>query len=454
MATTGFWPIKGNLKAAIEYAENPDKTTGGSFLETDLAKALKYAENGEKTDQCVFVTGINCSRHFAYEEMIAVKRRFGERGCNIAYHGYQSFRAGEVTPEEAFEIGKETARRMWGDRYQVVVTTHLNTDNLHNHFVVNSVSFKDGTKFRDKIGDHLELRRISDEICRERGLSVLENSEFYKKGKKDYWVHKSGKKTHADLVRADVEYCLKNSYSYEEFRKQLKGLGYELDETRMSVRAKSWERFKRLSTLGYTEEVIKERIRKNYEMTDEEWAAIDYTPPYKPKSFILYSLLKQNGFRLEYARSAETIFVDLVLEILLGALFLAAEAKIMLLSPDLRHAAKDLKQFVSDFNYLKSENIHTLQELDSDISRISESISSLESERNRVSNKIRRCKSPEKVIEYKEQRKKISREIKPLRQKKKRAERIRKDSPHLYDLLEQEYRIERKEIQRIRERTR
>ena len=65
--------------------------------------------------------------------------------------------------------------------------------NIHCHFVVNPVSFKDGTKFHNKIGDHKELRRVSDQICREYGLSVLENSESYSKGKKkEYWAHKAG----------------------------------------------------------------------------------------------------------------------------------------------------------------------------------------------------------------------------------------------------------------------
>ena len=69
-------------------------------------------------------------------------------------------------------------------KYQVLVTVHLNTDNVHCHFVVNPVSFKDGAKFKNKIGDHKDLRKISDEICREHRLFVLENSEFYSKGKK------------------------------------------------------------------------------------------------------------------------------------------------------------------------------------------------------------------------------------------------------------------------------
>ena len=142
MAVTGFWPVFKNLKATLDYADNPDKTTAPEYLDADLYAALRYAENDDKTDRKMFVGGINCSAQNAYAEMIAVQRRFGLRGKVVGYHGIQSFREGEVTPERAFAIGKETARRMWGDRYQVLVTVHLNTDNVHCHFVVNPVSFK------------------------------------------------------------------------------------------------------------------------------------------------------------------------------------------------------------------------------------------------------------------------------------------------------------------------
>ena len=146
---------------------------------------------------------------------------------------------------------------MWGDRNQVLVTVHLNTDNVHCHFVVNPVSFKDGTKFKNKIGDHKELRKISDEICREHGLSVLENSEFYSKGKKkEYWVHKAGKKTHRNYLREDVEHCLSFATSPREFENQLYALGYTLDPVRFSVKAKHWERAVRLSSIGFSKVIV------------------------------------------------------------------------------------------------------------------------------------------------------------------------------------------------------
>ena len=116
MAVTGFWPVFKNLKSTLDYADNPDKTTAPEYLDEDLYAALRYAENDNKTDRKMFVGGINCSAQNAYAEMIAVQRRFGLRGKVVGYHGIQSFREGEVTPEQAFVIGKKTARKMWGDR--------------------------------------------------------------------------------------------------------------------------------------------------------------------------------------------------------------------------------------------------------------------------------------------------------------------------------------------------
>lgn len=110
MAVTGFWPVFKNLKATLNYADNPDKTTAPEYLDEDLYAALRYAENDDKTNRKIFVGGINCSAQNTYAEMIAVQRRFGLRGKVVGYHGIQSFREGEVTPEQAFAIGKEPHR--------------------------------------------------------------------------------------------------------------------------------------------------------------------------------------------------------------------------------------------------------------------------------------------------------------------------------------------------------
>lgn len=134
MASTGFWPVKSRLKEVIDYAENPDKTIEKKFLDEDLLSALRYVENEKKTDQTMYVSAINCPKQRAYQCMMATKRRYGKLGGNVAYHGYQSFMSNEVTPAEAHKIGMETAKRMWGAEYEIVVTTHLNTENIQYEF--------------------------------------------------------------------------------------------------------------------------------------------------------------------------------------------------------------------------------------------------------------------------------------------------------------------------------
>ena len=388
MAVTGFWPVFKNLKATLDYADNPDKTTAPEYLDEDLYAALRYAENDDKTDRKMFVGGINCSAQNAYAEMIAVQRRFGLRGKVVGYHGIQSFREGEVTPEQAFVIGKKTARKMWGDRYQVLVTVHLNTDNVHCHFVVNPVSFKDGAKFKNKIGDHKELRRISDEICREHELSVLENSEFYSKGKKkEYWVHKAGKKIHRDYLREDVEYCLSFATSPREFESQLYAFGYTLDPVRFSVKAKHWERAVRLSGIGFSKDRVNAQLRQNAENRYRL-----FTLEYRTSRRNSYwrTSCESWGFSIEHSYDTATILVDAVFYLVITIIQIVAElADVMLLSPDLRAAEKDLKELVADYHFLQEHGIHTVADLQANIERSKSELSALERERSDINNRIR-----------------------------------------------------------------
>ena len=455
MAVTGFWPVFKNLKATLDYADNPDKTTAPEYLDEDLYAALRYAENDDKTDCKMFVGGINCSVQNAYAEMIAVQRRFGLRGKVVGYHGIQSFREGEVTPEQAFVIGKKTARKMWGDRYQVLVTVHLNTDNVHCHFVVNPVSFKDGAKFKNKIGDHKELRRISDEICREHELSVLENSEFYSKSKKkEYWVHKAGRKTHRDYLREDVEYCLSFSTSPREFENQLYALGYTLDSVRFSVKAKHWERYVRLANIGFTKEIVQAQLDKNAENRYHLFT-LDYRPPYRPKKFPLEDEMRKLEFSIDHSYDAATVLVDALFYLVITIIQIAAElADVMLLSPDLRVVEKDLKDLISDYHFLKENDIHTVDDLQANINESKAQLSDLERERKTLGNRIRRPKSSEDKNQSKDCRKEISKQMKPVRERLRRAEKILEKSPHLYELLKQEHELERKARARYLDRSR
>lgn len=136
---------------------------------------FSYVRNPEKTDNGEYVSAVNCLKETALEQMILTKKQYQKSGRYIAWHGYQSFKPNEVTPEQCHEIGLKLAKEMWGDKYQIIVTTHLDKEHLHNHFCFNSVSFVDGRKYDYSKSEQKRLRNVSDRLCREYGLSVIKH---------------------------------------------------------------------------------------------------------------------------------------------------------------------------------------------------------------------------------------------------------------------------------------
>ena len=150
MATTSIWKVRGSVSKVVRYAENPEKTSIEETLgdaEGSLDDVIRYAAQPAKTDCRQLVSGINCVPETAAEEMRATKAQYGKEGGIVAFHGYQSFAPGEADPRTAHEMGVALATRLWADRFEVVVATHTDRDHIHNHFVINSVSFADGLRF-------------------------------------------------------------------------------------------------------------------------------------------------------------------------------------------------------------------------------------------------------------------------------------------------------------------
>lgn len=238
---------KGWLGKVVVYVENPDKTTNPAYYEKEdmtqrecqeLDDVIAYAVNSTKTEQTVqeeevverFVSGVNCHPATARMEMMAVKKRFGKEDGTVAYHGYQSFAPGEATPEIAHRIGVELAQRLWGNRYQVVVATHLDKSNhLHNHFVLNTVSFADGIKFHRTEKDYHEMRRVSDELCREYSLSVIQNPQSGKSKQYGEWrAEQEQRPTWRGLIRSDIDEVIRHSMTERQFFENLHKKGYEV----------------------------------------------------------------------------------------------------------------------------------------------------------------------------------------------------------------------------------
>ena len=233
MATTSIWKVGKRLDKVIKYTTNPEKTEDKNYNESwyrDLHNTVEYIKADFKTEKQFYVTGINCSEDNVFEEMKATKKKFGKERGILAYHAFQSFAEGEVTPEQAHKIGIQLAEELWGDRFEVIVSTHLNTKHIHNHFVLNSVSFVDGKKYRDNRSTYAIMRRTSDEICRENNLSVIEEKPCGKLNI-DYSKYYSSYLQRDDyhtLVKADVDFAVKQAYSYNNFEDILIDMGYTI----------------------------------------------------------------------------------------------------------------------------------------------------------------------------------------------------------------------------------
>lgn len=239
MATTKIWKIKTRFDNVIDYITNKDKT-----------------------DNKKYITGINCMADIAYKEMSITKEQFNKTGGILGFHAYQSFKGCEVTSDEAHEIGIRLAEELWGDRFQVIVTTHTNTKNVHNHFFINSVSFVDGKKYYDNKVNYAIMRRTSDDLCKEYELQTLEEKSFYKNISNRY--ARSSK--YLDEIRADIDYAILQAGIYNDFTKILTKMGYELnhEHNKMSIRKPPYKRYTRVErTFGgeYSRESILFRIK-------------------------------------------------------------------------------------------------------------------------------------------------------------------------------------------------
>lgn len=266
MATVKIWKVKYRLDHVIDYAANIEKTSLKD--KEDLKNVLDYAVNPSKTEQKLFVDAINCYPASAYEQMQDTKEEHKKINGILAFHAYQSFAPGEVTPEVAHKIGVEFAKRMWGDRFEVVIGTHLDTGCCHNHFVINSVSFVDGKKYYDNLKNYARMRELSDNLCREYGLSVIENPGPSKHiSRYEYMEEKAGKVTKNVIFRKDIDECILLSENENDFFREMKKRGYTFDFSHKYVTLSHplFPKARRLRNLGleYEPDRLAERIEEN-----------------------------------------------------------------------------------------------------------------------------------------------------------------------------------------------
>ena len=198
-----------------------------------LGGVLKYVQQEKKT--CAgglrFITGHNCVPQSAYTEMMTTKQRFKKTDGRQFYHFVQSFAETDaLTPQEANAIGLELAQRAFPG-YEVVIATHVDTNHLHNHLVVNSVSCENGRKLHQNRDTLLAHRKLNDEICMAHGLQVLEEPERYPKKKRmkpgEYQAGLRNDSWKLDLIQA-INEALEYATDRESFIANMEYEGYEV----------------------------------------------------------------------------------------------------------------------------------------------------------------------------------------------------------------------------------
>ena len=376
MAVTGIWKIEGRLDKVLDYTTNENKTYNDNFGNYQaLHNVIDYVGAEYKTEQQFFVSGINCSKETALEDMIITKKQYGKTDGIQAFHVIQSFNDGEVTPELCHKIGVQLAEELFGNRFEVIISTHLNTNHYHNHIVLNSVSFKDGKRYYDNNTTYALIRKTSDLICEENNLSVIQD----KKVKIDYTKFYEGRVTQSNYyttTKADIDFAIKQAYSYQDFINLLKRMNYEVffRANKISVRREPYKRNIRIERAfgdKYSITNIQKRVIEEHETR---------TPFIELRSNKKIYRCKKS-FTENYKKNKQTGIQSLMLNYYYLFKIYSKVYPKKYISPQLRADIKKLKIRLNQANWLCENKISYVSQLISYKEKLSEELVNLKSRR-------------------------------------------------------------------------
>ena len=444
MATTKIWAIKDSLSRVVNYAKNPEKT-----LFSDLKQVLMYAENNEKTidenEKTMYVTGVNCKEKTAYEEMNFVQKKFDKCTGNIAYHAYQSFKTGEVSPELAHKIGVELAKEMWSE-YQVIVATHFNTGTYHNHLVVNSVNMFTGKKFNCNKGAYYKFREISDRLCRENNLIVIENPKG-KTPRSIYFAEKRGEPTKYNLMRQAMDETMKICVSYAQFKKAMYKKGYIINDDNKrkypTIRSINNKKAVRMYQLGekYLPQNIVARLFQNPCYVQDEYYKL-VKPKKKYKKYTVYRF-KGNFEDMSKITGIDELF--LILFHLLG--LIPKRENYKPLSPEMRREVRKMERYSNETRLIVTEKLKTTEDVKNCITRTEEDIEEITGRRQKYRNKLRNCKDDKLIVEYKQKISDCTTILNRYRKNIKTANYILEDIPKVKEVVRIEKQMQKAELE-------
>lgn len=391
MAVTSIWPIKYRLDKVIRYVENPEKITEEYYSENAamhiIDGVVEYAADDTKTERREYVTCLNCNEGHAAREFQDVKKLWKKDDGRLCYHGYQSFKPGEVNAQTAHAIGVELATRLWGDRFQVVVATHCNTGVYHTHFVINSVSFRDGYKFYNSPADYRQMREVSDQICREYGISVIENPDSRGKNYGQFSAEQNGKPTHSQMIRNDIDRAVAASLTEQEFYRTMRELGYTITThgaggaplKHPKLTPPNGRKNFRFDTLGeeYTLEAVLERVYRNMRRTP-----LFEVPPTK------HYHAKMTRKPVKKLTSLRALYFRYCYELGVIAKHPNRTKRVSYL---LRDDVIKLDRYIAETKMLLTHQIETIQDLDAYRETLTQIIDRLGNERKELRNRLKQA---------------------------------------------------------------
>ena len=426
---TKIWSIKGRAGSPLTYVADPEKTQR-DFTDAQrqaLEDVIAYAANEDKTEEFYYTTGINCSVECARNQFDRTKIRFGKSGGNVAYHAYQSFREGEVTPDEAHAIGVQLAKELWGDRFQVVVATHVNTRCVHNHIVINSVSFIDGLKFHSCRENTRLLRDTSDRICLEHGLSVIENPKGKRVSTYVYKMEHAGMPTRYNVARQAIDESVALSLNIEEFKSELRkrGYNYRFDPQRKywTITPPGWKKAIRIHQLGedYTRESIERRIYENDPSVRTERIRQQYRMPNN------YNLRRRID-RIMGRTGLEKLYLRYCYELGYLPKYRQNPTRLHIV---LKEDLLKCDQYSEQAKVLCKYRVSTDEELSTLMEKLQERIKALSGDRDELRLVIKRAVPEDTITKSKEEIKNLTSEIKTLRRELKVCREVQERSEHV-----------------------
>lgn len=414
-------------------------------IKSNLQHVIDYGKNGDKTENGALVSSINCGAATTYEEMALIKKFYQKEDGILGYHIIQSFDGFETSPENANKIGQQLSEEMWEDKFQVVICTHVNKQNVHNHIIINSVSFVDGIKYHNSKTNIAFIREVSDRLCLENGLSIIDTPKSNKEKeiaekRIDNFNRRDDK---MQEVINDIDEAIKSVKKYSDFKLPLKAKGYSNIKDNgkyFSLKTPYYSRNVRINRVfggDYSVQAIKERIygyRKN-----ETMPFANYNKKYYKKTF--------TGPKVDWKKYNYNIFYRWYIHALYWLGVLPAKVTVEEITVQDYKVRNKTKMVFEELSFINQSHSKSIEDIKTHKKEIEEKLPILKGERENLWFKHKKASSANEKAFILERINLISDEISTLYGQRNACTRIIDTYNRVYEEVEKEQAEKKKLIE-------